>query len=390
MKDYDEPEYEDSSGNSGISQLLKRFPGGGTGLKGLLRTWGIPLAALLVMLVAFFGDQGGVIEIEPGEVAVRYNNTGFAIFGPREQTFTQQGVQLFLPGIHRFEKLERRPQIFIMEGDEKHGVTSDTKLTVRANDGSNFYFEKLEIHYQVIPSMAPEVLRDNGLGSGFKGLPMRTHAREILRDEFGRYSFLEIANPTTYSRATIAARTELNNRLQALGIEVTQVVTPKPRFEERVEHAIEERQQAEQEVAVQEEKRHKLEQEKGRKIQEVEQAKSQEYQGLVATLEGEKQQAINAQIAAKREADKYYIERVAKAEAYRLEKITRAKANEEAYRRQAEALVARIRAVGDQGPDVLNRVIAEKVFPQLNRVKGSPFVPPSTAMDIRYLPRAGQ
>ena len=44
---------------------------------------------------------------------------------------------------------------------------------------------------------------------------------------------------------------------------------PKPKFDERVETAIEERQNAEQEVEVQQEKRKKLEQERGRRVQQV-------------------------------------------------------------------------------------------------------------------------
>lgn len=388
-KNFDEPRSA-----TGLKALLARVPflrGVKLPGPGWLKGWALPTAALVVLLGGVFSDAGGVVEIEPGEVAVRFNNTGLGIFGPEATVITQQGIQFFLPGLHRVEKLERRPQIFTMGGDPDGQSDANIyvdQLTVRANDGSNFFFERLDIHYQVRPDMVAEVLRDNGLGGGYKLKPMRTHAREILRDEFGRFSFLDIADPTTYSRATLAARTELNKRLTSLGIEVTQIITPKPRFEERVERAIEERQQAEQEVEVQQEKRSMLEQEKGRKIQEVEQAKSQEYQGLIATLQGEKQQSLNAQIAAKREAEKYYIDRVAKAEAYRDEKITRAKANEEAYRRQAEALVAKIRAVGDQGPDVLNRVIAEHVFPQLSRLKATPLVGPTTPMDIRYLQQA--
>ncbi|MBM4318700.1 MAG: hypothetical protein FJ125_01765 [Deltaproteobacteria bacterium] len=350
-----------------------------------LKSWAIPILALLVLVGTLLSDSGGMIEIEPGEVAVKYNNTGLSLFGAKEEVINQQGMLFFLPGIHRVEKLERRPQIFTMEGDVNIDSSRASKLTVRANDGSNFYFEKMEIHYQVVPSMAPQVIVDNGLGEGYKQRALLTHAREVLRDEFGRFSFLDIADPTTYSRAIIGARNELNERLKGLGLEVTQVPNPKPRFEERVEKAIEDRQRAEQEVEVQQEKRRKLEQEKGRKIQEVEQAKSQEYQGLLAALEGEKQKAANAQIAAQREADKYSIERNAAGEAYRQEKMTRARANEEAYRRQAEALVAKIKAVGAQGSEVLNKVIAEQIFPQLSKVKATPLLRPSAPIDIRHI-----
>jgi len=162
--------------------------------------------------------------------------------------------------------------------------------------------------------------------------------REILRDEFGRFSFLEIANPTNYGIATAEAKRRLNDALAPYGISVTQIVTPKPQFDERVEKAIEERQNAEQEVEVQVEKRNKLEQEKQLKIQSVEQSKNAQYQTLVAELEAAQKAADNKLISVKRDADKYHIDRDATGTAYRDEKVTRAKANEEAYRKEAQAL----------------------------------------------------
>ena len=136
---------------------------------------------------------------------------------------------------------------------------------------------------------------------------------------------------------------------------------------------------------MQTERRKKLLQEQARRVQFVERAKSAEYQQLVATLEAKKQQAENALIAAKREADKYAISRVAKGQALRDEMVARAKANEVAYRKEAEALIAKIKAVGEQGPDVLNREIATHVFPQLEKISATPFTRPTTPIDIRTL-----
>ena len=65
--------------------------------------------------------------------------------------------------------------------------------------------------------------------------------------------------------------------------------------------------------------------------------------------------------------------------------MTRAKANEVAYQKEAEALAAKIRAIGEQGAAVLDRVIAEQVFPQLERVSATPIAEPSSPIDIRYL-----
>lgn len=367
------------------------------------RKWLLPGFALLVVLGMLFGDGGGFVEVEPGEVAVKYNNTGLGLFGEPSKVIKEQGVISFMPVFQRVEMLDVRPQIFTMEGstaDVKNvsrgslggkKVIADhnrTKhLTVRAADGSNFYFERVEIHYQVVPSMAGEVIRQNGRGDDYKWRAMRVHSRGILRDEFGKHSFNDISNPSNYAEAITSAKQALNERLKEMGIEVTNILISKPKFDRKVETAIEDRQEAEQEVEVQEEKRNKLRQQKGRRVQQVEQEKSAEYQQLLGELEAEKRQAQNALIATKREADKYYIDREAAGIAYRDEKVTRAKANAVAYQKQAEGVVARINAIGEQGPDVLNREIAEHVLPQLKKVSARPYTRPSTPIDIRHLER---
>lgn len=345
----------------------------------------LPVSALIILLGTFVFGSDFAVEVEPGEVAVIYNMSGLGLFGDDAEVSKEQGVQFIWPYFQRMEKIDLRPQIFVMEGDADVSVDHVKRLTVRANDGSNFYFEKVEIHYQVIPAMAAEVIRQNGPGDAFKHYALRVHAREIMRNEFGRYSFLDIADPRTYGEATTRAKLSLNERLNPLGIEVTNIPPPKPSFDQRVEQAIEERQGAEQEIEVQQEKRHKLIQEKGRRVQQVEQLKNAEYQTLIAELEAKKQQAVNALIAVKREADKYHIERKANGDAERDEKVTRAKANEVAYRMAAEGLAAEIAAVGAAGPDVLNREIALRVFPQLDRLRAAPYSNPQTPIDIRYL-----
>ena len=355
------------------------------------------LLGLVVLIIVgeLLLGTGGFIEIEPGEVGVVYNNTRIPIFGPTTQVIIDQGAKTFIPGIQSVHILERRPQVLVMADDSESASTTRRRyggrskrippLTVRANDGSNFYFDRLEIYYQVVPSGASQVLSTSGARAGFKKDLVAVHSREVLRDEFGRYSFLEVANPGTYGAATSEAKKRLNERLQPYGIEVTQIITPKPKFDERVERRIEERQNAEQEVEVQEEKRNKLKQEKGLKVQGVEQQKNAEYQSLIAELEARKKAAENQLLSAKREADKYFIEREAAGKAYRDEKVTRAKANEVAYRKAAEALVAEITAVGAEGPDVLNRVIAEHVFPQLKKIKATPLLRPIAPIDIRHI-----
>lgn len=351
-------------------------------------------AVVLIVLGELLLGTGGFVEIEPGEVAVVYNNTGVAVFGEDQETIVQQGAKTFIPGLQSVHVLERRPQVFVMSNEEiqrrgQADVNTAKSLTVRANDGSNFYFDRLEIHYQITPAEAAKVIETSGQGDEFKGHMIAIFARQVLRDEFGRYDFLEIANPATYGAATSDAKLHLNEVLRPLGVEITQIVTPKPKFEARVEKAIEDRQNAEQEVEVQEEKRRKLEQEKGLKIQSIAQEKNAEYQSLIAELESQKKASSNRLLAVKRDADKYFIDRQANGAAYRDEKVVRAKANEVAYKKAAEGMVAKITAVGAAGSDVLNRVIAEKVFPQLKKVRATPMVRPTTPIDIRHINRAG-
>ena len=349
----------------------------------------LPIAALLIILGTFVFGSGFAVEVEPGEVAVVYNMSGIGLFGEDAEVSKQQGVQFIWPYFQRMEKIDLRPQIFVMEGAEDLSDDHQKQLTVRANDGSNFYFEKVEIHYQIIASSAADVIRQNGPGDAFKHFALRVHTREILRNEFGRYSFLDIADPRTYGEATTRAKAALNERLNPLGIEVTNIPPPKPSFDQRVELAIEERQNAEQEVEVQLEKRNKLIQEKGRRVQQIEQQKNAEYQTLIGELEAKKQQSLNALIAVKREADKYWIQSKADGDAEREEKVVRAKANEVAYSKAAEGLAAEIQAVGASGPDVLNREIAQHLFPQLERIKAAPYVRSQTPIDIRHLDANG-
>ncbi len=343
----------------------------------------LPIVAVLMLFAMVFSRSSGCVEVEPGEVAVLYNTTGLSLLGPPERVIKEQGIVSFVPLLQRIEKLDVRPQIFVMEGKSDVDDNHVHRLTVRANDGSNFYFERLEIHYQVIPSMAAEVIRTNGRGDDYKWRAMQVHSREVLRDEFGKYSFLQIADPSTYGEATTHAKQALNERLNPLGVEVTNIPPPKPKFDDAVEQAIDERQNAEQEVEVQGEKRKKLEQEKLHRIQQVDQQKNAEYQQLLADLQAKKQQANNALIAERREADKYFIEREAEARALRDQKVTQAQANEYAYQEEAKGLVAKIQAVGNQGSQVLNREIAEHVFPQLSKLKARPYSEPKTPIDVR-------
>jgi len=349
--------------------------------------WILPGIAAVILFRGAVTGGFGLVEIEPGEAAVVYNTTGLAVFGDPARVIREQGTFTFIPWLQRVEKLDIRPQVLLMEGDTDSDLNHVRRLTVRANDGSRLWFDRLEIHYQANPAAADHVIGRNGRGDGYKGRALAVHSREILRNEFGRYPFLDVADPSTYGQATSAAKNALNGRLEPYGIIVTQIITPKPRFRQEVEEAIEQRQSARQEVEVQKEKRLRLSKQRERKVFDVKQNKNGEEKALLAQLEGLQKEAENGAVATKREADKYFINETAQCQAERDSLITRAKANEQAYRKDAQALAAKINAVGTRGSDVLNLEIAEHVFPQLQRIKATPYVPPASPIDIRHIDR---
>ncbi len=352
---------------------------------GCLRQGVLPVIAVALSLWNFaFGDSG-IIEIEPGEVAVVYNTTNLPIFGDEHHVVQQQGTITYVPWFQRVEVLDIEPRVLRMEGRKDADEDHVSRLTVRAKDGSNFWFNKLEIHYQAKAALADKIINIHGRGSAYRHHAVRVHSRGILRDEFGRYSFLEAANPASYGKGTSDAKNMLNDRLSKTGLEVTQIITPKPSFAAKVEKAIKDRQTADQEVLVFAKQRDRLEKQRDRMKQGVREKKNAEYQALLGKLAADLQKARNKLVSIKREADKYAIDRRAKGKATHLEKVTRAKASTYAARERAKGLAAKIRAVGEEGPDVLNAEIATHVFPQLKNIRAVPYSRPSQPIDIRHI-----
>ena len=114
-----------------------------------------------------------------------------------------------------------------MEGAYDLGANRVQKLTVRAMDGSNFWFDSLEIQYRILPAEAGHVLNESGPGDEFKQFWIRSLARSVLRDEFGRFSVAEVTDPTKYGVAIEAAQRRLEEMLQPHGLKLVQLICPK-------------------------------------------------------------------------------------------------------------------------------------------------------------------
>jgi hypothetical protein len=340
----------------------------------------LPGLSVLTLLVGLVTGGLGVVEVMPGESAVVYTTlTG------GERVVTDQGTLTFVPFFQRVSRVVVQPQVLTMD-HEKPGKdpNHDVKLRVRAKDGSEFWFDELEIHYQLTGGMVGVVLAKHGPDDGYKHA-VRTHARQVLRDEFGRYSFLEVADPSSYQTATAEAALRLNARLNPTGIQVTSIKTPRPRFDKVVEQAINDRQTAQQEVRVQMRERERLVKKRDRRVQNVRQTKNAELQSDRARLEAEFKQAEAQLVEVRTAADTFSIERRAEADALKHEKLTEADGIKVAATERAKGLRARIEATGAQGTGVLDRTIAELVMPQIEKVSAMPYQNARSPVDIRHI-----
>jgi membrane protease subunit HflC len=265
-----------------------------------------PALAVLVTLVLL---SATVVDIEPGEVAVRVNNiTG------SQTAVVAPGWTTRIPFVHSLYVLDGAPQTFSMKGDDDVNDLLVAKLTVRASDGSNFHFDDTTVIFQLKADEAVKAVRDSGPDEGYKSW-LKSYVRSILRDEFGRESTIAVSNPTAYAQATDRARDRLNEVLGPHGVLVTQLVTPRPQFSAAYEHAIEERNRLGNELSVITSNLDRAATERDRRLAEVDQAQNRVIQERRAALESDLARAVAELAETKSEADTYRIGRIGEGQA---------------------------------------------------------------------------
>lgn len=259
-------------------------------------------AAIVVLLISF----RSCVTVEPGHVAVRVNNITGTI-----ETITQPGLIVRLPfGIHSVHIVDASPQTFHMHGQANADLLNVKELTVRASDGSNFIFNDTTILFRVVPDAGARVIADAGPDHAYR-MWMSPYARSILRDEFGRESTISVSNPTTFGQATERARTRINELLTKHGLEVTSIVTPRPRFSDEYENLIEARNQTDNELSVIGSNLARAATDRTRRLAEVDRDQNKIMQERRAALEGELATAVATQTQTRREVDTMKIEKVA-------------------------------------------------------------------------------
>jgi membrane protease subunit HflC len=292
---------------------------------GDITQWIWVAAAGLISLVLMFMS---FTTIEPGEVAVRVNNvTGTA------SAITQPGWVFRMPlGIHSLHVLDLSPQTFQMKGEQDVDDLHVEKLTVRASDGANFHFEDTTLIFQITGDEAVTVARDAGVDYMYRAW-IKPYARAILRDEFGRESTITVSDPSNYGRAATRAQERLNEFLRPHGIIITQMVTPRPKFNANYEHLIEERNRLRNELEVIGSNLERSETDRQRTLSEVDRDENKKIQERRAVLESDLATAVADREKAIQAAD-----------TYKISKIGEGQAKLVAARRKAEELEGQLEA----------------------------------------------
>jgi regulator of protease activity HflC (stomatin/prohibitin superfamily) len=355
MKTIDMDDADSGDGPSGTGWPPKREFGSGLDPKKALGILGIIFAGLAVLILGSSGNLG-FVKVSDSEVAVKVDY----ISGDKTVIETP-GIKIYIPFLQEIFILDQTPQRYVMEGREMRGDSIAPYLTVRASDGSNFSFESLEIQYKIIPAMADTVLEDSGIADGFKRDWIRAYGRSILRDEFGRLSAVEVADPSSYRSARIQSTVRLNDFLKPHGIQVMEIITPKPRFDKKYEDAIAERKVADQEVERLKVKEAQLIQERAQKLARVSKEKEIEWQGLQGDLTRKKLEAEQEAIRITKGADRYKVTREAEGQQTLDRQLADAKGLRVKYTKEAEGITARTKALEMQGRVVVREAIINKL-----------------------------
>jgi len=328
-----------------------RRPGG----KALVTAGLVAFAVLTLLILAASGNLG-VVNIGDDQVAVKMNY----ITGERE-VIRSPGYKLYIPFVQEVFPLDQAPQMFLMEGKQWRGDNHAPFLTVRASDGSNFWFESLEVQYRLIPEQGGDVIDDSGPGDGFKRDWIRAYARSVLRDEFGRISAVEVADPSSYKAAGQRSTERMNDILQGHGIQIMRLITPKPRFDKDYESAIEEKKVADQKVDHLKVKEEQLLQQREQLLAQVSKEKEIEWQELQGEL---RKQLLNSEreaISITKGADRYKVTREAQGQQERDKFSAEAEGLVAKYTKEAEGIRARTDALEKRGRVVVREALIEKL-----------------------------
>lgn len=200
---------------------------------------------VLVVMASFTMGRVG-----PEEVGVLVNNLTH-----RHTVHDKQGTYIYNSITSDLILLDKREQTIEFTMDEHRGDRkSRDHIRVKTVDGSDVDVD-VTVNYSLIPSKAPQVLRDCGVEGNYKHW-VRDYVRAYVRYSLGELTTEEFYNSANRKKKADEAQKTLNDLLGERGIQINSVQVQHFEFYDAYQQKITEKKLADQEV--EEEKSKKL------------------------------------------------------------------------------------------------------------------------------------
>ena len=233
--------------------------------RGPLRRLGVGLA--LFGLVAAGLSQAFVI-VPAGNVGVVFN-----VFGGVQDDELGEGFHIVLPVLQKVTLYDVRQQELTLAQD-----TGD-QVTARSSEGLSIDVDATVL-YQVDPKDAARLHQD--IGPSYETIRVRPEVRSQIRDAIGQYAAADLIS-VQRTELQSAVEHSLQAALETDNVLVLAVLMRDIRIPEAITNAIEEKQAAEQQVEVEENRRRQAEIAAQRRVIEAE----GERDAAIARAEGE-------------------------------------------------------------------------------------------------------
>jgi len=326
------------------------------------RRWIEPLAALLVAPLVVV-ECVRRLSLDPGVAEIRDDEVGVVVdaWNRTVEVVDTPGYRPYLPWFQEVHKIDKSPNAFVFRGNKAVDLNHVPRLLVRARDGSSFWFEELTLQYALKVERAASVLEDSGGGEAFKEELLRAHARAILRDEFGRFSAQDAGKPDSLQIATRRSLDRLNAALEAHGIEVLEVSSPKPAYDKGYEDLINRRKLANQEAERLRVQIAALQADGQLREQRVRKDKDLEMLKLEGNLARDLGAARSELVRARAEADNVFAEKLSQGRTTKAEKDLQAAVLAAKYRGLAEDARDRAEALRVHGTGAVRAALVDQL-----------------------------
>lgn len=238
------------------------------------KTLRTPAIALLAVGLLGTALSGAFVIIPAGSVGVIFN-----IFGGVKPTTLNEGYHFVMPGVERVTVYEARLQELTLSRLGEGGSNVDESIHARSKEGLEIAAD-ITVQFNIIPTEAAKLHKE--LGPNYIETAIRPQVRSKVRDGVGQFNAADlISTQRTQLEALINER--LSKEFANNHIELRNVLLRELRIPDSVAKVIEEKQTAEQQVAIERNRKQQAEIAAQRKVVEAEgEAKAQ-----IARAEGE-------------------------------------------------------------------------------------------------------